>query len=253
MRALAGALSALLGMAVSSTQAAIPPTPTVHVGDGTLDGSFLKPYNNAWTYTVRLSDGRVVPQGIWSDRLQWTSVDGKPAMLRVQGVTFIKGLSSVTLNVFDPKSMAPISSEAHHIDGTIFKRSFDGAHVETTTLANAKDTASPKASQLPQAVYDFNGGLYGLLLAALPLKAGLAGSLPAIADDSDSMTAEPFRVLREEMVSAGARGRVKAWVVESAKPGQYIMTFWIAKRPPYIIRLVMTNEVNHSVLSWDMI
>src|SRR5215471_21042463 len=136
---------------------------TVRVGDGTLNGAFLQPYNNAWFYSVRFSDGHVVPEGIWSDHLQQTTVNGRQAMLRVQGVSFITGASNVTINVFDPKTLAPISSEAHNIDGTVFKRTFDGTHVTSVLLAGAKDTKAPEASDLPEAVYDFNGGMFGIL------------------------------------------------------------------------------------------
>src|SRR5438477_5805705 len=95
---------------------------TVHVGDGILDGSFLKPYNNAWFYSVKSDDGQVRPQGIWSDHMQWTTANGKQALLRVQGTTFVNGLSNTIINTFDPKTLAPITSEAHGIDGSIFKR-----------------------------------------------------------------------------------------------------------------------------------
>ncbi len=229
------------------------PTLTVRVGDGTLDGSFLKPYDNAWFYSAKLSDGRVSPQGIWSDHMQWTVVDGKQEMLRVQGTSYISGVSDVLINIFDPKTLAPVKSEAHRIDGTIFKRTFDGTHVTSVTLANAKDDKTPDAVDLPQAVYDFNGGMYGILLASLPLKVGLRGTLPAVAEDDGTLTREPFEVLRREMVSAGARGVVKAWVVDSAKPGNYTMRFWLQKKPPYIIRLVMTDETHKRVLTWEMI
>jgi hypothetical protein len=235
------------------TAIAQPATKIVHVGDGTIDGSFLKPYNNAWFYSVKFSDGRVVPEGIWSDHLQWTSVNGKQAMLRVQGVSFITGASNVILNVFDPKTMASISSEAHNIDGTVFRRTFDGARVSSVTLANPKDIKEAVATDLQQAVYDFNGGLFGILLTSLPLKEGLKGTLPAVGDREDKLTSEPFEVLRQEIVGAGAHGKVKAWVVESARPGEYTMTFWLTKTAPYIIKLVMTDEAHDRVLSWEMI
>jgi len=226
---------------------------TVHVGDGTLDGSFLKPYDNAWLYTVKLPDGQVRTQGIWSDHVQWTTVDGRRRMLRVQGTSFVTGASNVMLNVFDPATLAPVSSEIHNIDGTIFRRAFDGVHVASVELANAKDSTPPRRTELPEPVYDFNGGMYGLLMAALPLAEGLKGTIPAIADRDATPTAEPFEVLREEEVAAGARGKVRAWVVDSARPGKYTMRFWVTKAPPYIIRLVMTDEEHKRVLMWDMI
>ena len=57
--------------------------PTVRVGDGTLDGTFLQPYNNAWFYSVETADGVDHPQGIWSDHLQWTTENGKAEKNRV--------------------------------------------------------------------------------------------------------------------------------------------------------------------------
>ena len=246
------AAAALVCAARIPATAAQPPV-TVRVGDGTLDGSFLEPYNNAWFYSVTFTDGRVAPQGVWSDHLQWTTVDGKQVLLRVQGTTFVTGSSNAILNTFDPKTLAPIKSELHNIDGTIVRRTFDGTHVTSVTLANAKDTKAPDAAELAQPVYDFNGGMYGILLAALPLKEGLSGTLPAIGDNGTNLTAEPFVVLRQEDVEAGARGKVKAWVVDSARPGNYTMRFWLTKTPPYIIKLVMTDEAHGRVLSWEMV
>jgi hypothetical protein len=80
--------------------------------------------------------------------------------------------------------------------------------------------------------------MYGILLASLPLKPGLKGTLPAIGDHDTQVTSEPFEVLRQEVVNAGARGKLKAWVVESARPGDYTMRFWLTKTAPYIIKLV---------------
>jgi hypothetical protein len=243
------ALLAVLALETASAQQAI----TVHVGDGTLDGSFLQPYNNAWSYTATLPDGRIRPQGIWSDHLQWSTVDGKQVMLRVQGTTFVTGASNTILNTFDPKTLAPLTSETHRVDGTIFRRTFNGTRVTSVVLSNAKDTKAPDTTNLAQAVYDFNGGMYGMLLASLPLKEGLKGTLPAIGDNDTSLRAEPFEVLHQEDVEAGARGQTKAWVVESARPGEYTMRFWLTKTPPYIIRLVMTDVAHGRVLTWDML
>ena len=95
--------------------------------------------------------------------------------------------------------------------------------------------------------------MYGILLASLPLRKGLKGSLPAIADREPTLTAEPFEVIGKETVHAGARGNVTAWVVESTHPAEYTMRFWLTKTPPYIIRLVMNDQAHHRVLTWDML
>jgi hypothetical protein len=226
---------------------------TVHVGDGTLNGSFLKPYNNAWIYIAKGADGTVHPQGIWTDQMRWTVVDGKRVMSRVQGTTFVNGAANTIVNLFDPLTLAPIKSETHGVDGSIFRRTFDGAHITSVALAAPADKKEPTAAELPQAVYDFNGGMYGILLASLPLRKGLKGTLPAIADRDARLTAEPFEVLGRETVHAGSRGNLTAWVVESTHPGEYTMRFWLSKNAPYIIRLVMDDKAHSRVLSWDML
>ena len=223
------------------------------MGDGTLDGSFLEPYNNAWIYVAKSADGTLRPQGIWTDHMQWSVLDGRRVMLRVQGTIFLNGSSNSIINFFDPRTLAPIKSETHGVDGTIFRRTFDGTHISSVTLAGAADKKEPATADLPQTVYDFNGGMYGILLASLPLRKGLKGTLPAIADRDATLTAEPFEVLGRETVHAGARGNLAAWVVESARPGEYRMRFWLIKSRPYIIRLVMNDEAHHRVLTWDMI
>jgi hypothetical protein len=128
--------------------------------------------------------------------------------------------------------------------------------VTSVTLSNTKDTKdtkAPETAELPHPVYDFNGGMYGVLLASLPLKQGLKGTLPAIADQDNTLSIEPFEVLRQEPVSAGAHGTVTAWVVDSARPGNYTMRFWLTRTPPYIIKLVMTDEAHGRVLTWEML
>ena len=256
MKTLSAAITIVLG--VQSWQVSLAgehahSAKIVTVGDGTLDGSFLKPYNNAWFYSAKLPDGRVVPQGIWSDHMQWMTIDGKQRMLRVQGTTFITGAANTIVNVFDPKSLAPIRSERHDIDGTLLRRSFEGAHVTSVTLANAKDTRTPDQANLSQPVYDFNGGMYGILLAALPLEKGLRGSLPAMAENAYEVEQEPVEAIGRETVDAGRSGKVTAWVVDCVKPKDYTMRFWLIKEPPYIIKLVMSDEAHDRVLTWEML
>ncbi len=226
---------------------------TIAVGDGTADGSFLQPYSNAWLYSVTLPDGRVAHQGVWTDLLEPTKVDGRPALLRVQGMVNLKGGTKVTLNVFDPKTMQALSSLNSGPNGSMLKREFKGGHV-TSTLTAASGEAKVSEFDLPGPVFDFNGGMYGMILAAMPLKEGLSGTFPTVAEYDDKPMVDTFKVLRREEVSAGSRGKVMAWVVESERPGQYRMTFWLTKTAPYIIRLVYeTPQPKSPVYSWDMI
>lgn len=84
--------------------------------------------------------------------------------------------------------------------------------------------------------FDFLGGVYGLLLVSFPLKIRFSATLPSFDENTDTIRWKTFRVKGEEMVGAGSGKQVKAWVVETADNGA--MTFWLTKRPPYIIKLV---------------
>src|SRR4051794_12573147 len=75
------------------------------------DGSRLHPYVNAWRYDVTLPDGSVHPQGVWTDQLLKTTRGGRDVFVRAQGTVFVNGTTSAVLNVFDPKTLMPISDE----------------------------------------------------------------------------------------------------------------------------------------------
>ena len=255
----AAAISVLLGI-VSSVALSQQPgakqvdykiAPTIHVGDGTVSGARLQPYENAWLMSVHFRDGRILDQGIWSDLLRLRDVDGgSKVYVRIQGMTYQKGLTSVTVNVFDPVSLAPISSEQHGPDGRVVKRMFNGAHVEThVTPPGGSERVSQ--AELPMPVYDFNGGMYGVLFAAQKLKTGATGALPAIAEFTDDFESVPYKVIGQERIRAGSRGDVDAWVVEVGTPTT--LKFWISERAPYIIRLVLPNFVPEGDVVYEML
>jgi hypothetical protein len=90
-------------------------------------------------------------------------------------------------------------------------------------------------------VYDFFGGMYGVLLANLPLRTGLTGDLPSIAEFSDSLVPAHYAVIRRERLRAGRLGERDAWVVETGQDGAK-MTFWLSQQAPYVIRLEIENQ-----------
>src|SRR5262245_19348123 len=110
-----GALALAVAAAAQPASAASPAP--IAVGAAAVDGAVLQPYDNVWRYTVRLADGTVKVQGLWTDHLERIEVDGRSVFRRVQGMTYVNGLSSANLNVFDPKTVAPISSLLHAPDG----------------------------------------------------------------------------------------------------------------------------------------
>ena len=93
---------------------------------------------------------------------------------------------------------------------------------------------------LNEPVFDYTGGMYGVLLAALPLHEGLTTTIPTLSEDRD----EPDRVLvkvgKQELVDAGPGKQVSAWRVDTEEnnANQSHSIFWVTKDPPYVIKLV---------------
>jgi hypothetical protein len=145
--------------------------------------------------------------------------------------------------------LAPVYSEQHTPDGKVVKRVFAGSHVELhlTKTSGAKEDVTQ--TDLPEAVYDFNGGMYGALIAAQKLRLGYSGVIPAVGEFDNSLVLVPFHVIRRESIRAGFKGRVRAWVVQV--DGDSPMTFWISDDPPYILRLVLPMSGGEAV--YDMI
>jgi hypothetical protein len=240
-------------VALPAMAASPPSAAAVRLGDGSADGTRLKPYDNAWLYAVRFPDGHVKAQGIWSDHVEAVTVDGRAALKRVQGMTYVNALSSSGITVMDASTCAPISSEQHRPDGLIIKRTFKGARVATERIEHAGDEPSRSVVDLPVPVFDFYGGAYGFLLSCFPLKVGYSATFPAIGETIDTLAPVTFSVVRRETVSAGSRGRVDAFVVIADKPDEYKQTFWLSTTAPYIIRLEIDYPAAPYVVSFDMI
>lgn len=238
------ALAILAGTAAHAAS----PDHMIAVGDGTISGARLKPYSNAWMFSF-VKDGKKHDQGIWSDVLRFHDVNGRHLLERVQGMTYSNGLSSVTINQFDPATLAPVYSEQHTPDGKVVKRTFAGRHVELHLTKAPGEAEVVTETDLPIAAYDFNGGMYGTLIAAQPLRLGYSGEIPAVGEFDNSYASVPFKVVRRETIRAGFKGKVNAWVVEVA--GASPMTFWISDVPPYILRLSLPMNGGNAV--FDMI
>ena len=215
------------------------------VGDAIVDGSFLKPYKNAWKVVYAFPGKEPFLVGTWSDELVAVEINGQHLLKRTQMADYAKyNVMTTYVNVFEPKTMAPISMDFKRSDtGEWAHRDFENARVKYRRGSSA-DPAKTQTGQLDlkEPIFDYNGGMYGVLLAALPLREGLKARLPALAEDRDELDWITVTVGKQELVDAGPGKQVMAWPIDTE--GNYASKshsiFWVSKEAPYVIKLVTT-------------
>jgi hypothetical protein len=170
-------------------------------------------------------------------------VNGRHLLKRSQMADYAKyNIVSTYANVFDPKTMAPVSQDFKRSDtGEWAHRDFDGAVVKYRR-GTSDDTAKTQTGQIDtkEPIFDYNGGMYGVLLATLPLREGFKTTLPTLSEDRDEVDQVSLSVGKQELVDAGPGKQVMAWPVDTeanySNKGHSI--FWVTKEPPYVIKLV---------------
>lgn len=235
-----------------------PPTAMAKMGDGTVSGSRLTPYDNAWLVTQTFAGGRIVEPGIWTDQLRLREVNGRKVFVRTQGMAYFHGKFISSINVFDPVTMAPISDQQHVADGSTEKWTLNGTHAEghlVGAIPGAKEEMQQFDSHVPG--YDFNCCMRSLMSATLPLRAGYSVTLPNQIMSKDDDEGVTYKVVEREQARAGARGMVDTWVVQiDPSPGgcDCVIKFWVSDKAPFIIRMTLSAGKGHEYdQSFDMI
>jgi len=213
----------------------------VEVGDAKVTGSHLKAYTNLWKFTQQKPGGVAEPAGTWSDSLESVDFRGQPALKRTQIAKYDKKPIQLSfVSIFDPKTMEPFSFEYSRSDnGNV--RHVDFQH-ETVTYRHTDATRSkPEEAtvKLDRPVFDFYGGMYGVLISALPLAEGYTTELPAFDNTKMAIDWVPVRVKGRETVESGPGKTTETWVVETPTKFYGRMTWWVTKEPPYVIKAVL--------------
>jgi len=217
----------------------------IKLGDPSVDGTFLKPYKNAWKVVYAFPGKDPFLVGVWTDELTEVEGNGRRLLQRTQIADYAKyNIVTTYANVFDPKTMSPVSMDFKRSDtGEWAHRDFDGAVVKYRR-GDSADPAKTQTGQLKmeEPIFDYNGGMYGVLLAALPLKEGFKATLPALSEDRNELDWITFTVGKQELMDAGPGKQVLAWPVdtEGNYANQSHSIFWVTKEPPYVIKLVTT-------------
>lgn len=230
-----------LSVALSFVAASAGAGPTrVSVGDPKVSGAHLKPYTNVWKFTQQKPGGPAVDAGTWSDALEQTTYEGRPALKRTQVAKYLKGIQITFVNIFDPKTMEPYRADYARTDNGD-TRHIDFRHKTVTFLRTASKDALPeeKSATLDRPVFDFYDGMYGVLISTLPLKERYSSEIPAFDTDKMAIDWVPVRVIGKETVEAGPGKKKETWVVETTPKLYGKMTWFVTKDAPYVIKAVL--------------
>jgi hypothetical protein len=214
---------------------------SVKVGDAKLTGSRLRPYTNLWTISQQKPGGPSEKAGTWSDSLETINYQGRSAMKRTQIAKYDKkGIQLTFVSIFDPKTMAPFSFDYSRSDnGNIRHVEFRQENVTYRHTDSTGSKPEEATAKLDRQVFDFYGGMYGVLISTLPLAEGYTARIPTLDTNTMAIDWVPVQVKGRETVDAGPGKQAETWVVETPTKLYGRMTWWVRKEPPYVIKAVL--------------
>jgi hypothetical protein len=228
---------------LASLLCAAPAFAQILPGDARVDGSFIQTVSNAWKMTGISPGGHRTDGGIWKDRIEVNET----VIRRTQTDSGPEGTTTFITET-DRRSMRPIRAEVTTPAGFHRVLTFKADHVHSSVTTAGK--TQEKDIPLTQPVFDFNGGLFGLLVDGFPLKEGFSAAFP-IFDPRSGVAWAHYTVIGRERVPSGKGKTTEAWTVEVQDPVRTArMLFSLTKEPPYIIRL---QEIGEGVVwTFDM-
>jgi len=247
MRSSLVALSLVFASTVSAREA--PPM---------FDGRPLKPYTNLWKVTIA-TKGQTKEVGTWSDAMIATRIEGRPAFVRTQVFKIKDGNTNTFITAFDAENMRPFSSSFLTSMGDATLRRFAHGKVQIVD-ASGDHRGIPTEETRPgrPEAYDFNAGMYGVLLVGLPLAENASGVFETYGQTDATIEHVSYTVGKEERVEAKPGQFVQAWVIDAhyldahRPEGDAKMRFWISKEAPYIIRLIYDVPSADQVWTYTM-
>lgn len=242
-------LAALLALPLAC--AAAGPHVLRHAGDAAVAGDFIVPYKVKWKINGAASDGKTKDGGTWTDDVQIVKFHGRDVIQRKQVWNYVTGTETY-VNLLDRKTMMPLLSEFTSTPGIYwrFEYSADGKTVRYQRSPPPRDAPNGPyniADPMEQGtvhpdvpVWDFNGGLWGLLLSAFPLEQGYAAKFPVfpLVEPNAKPVWVDFTVGEKRTLPAGPGKTAEGWTVVANSPAtQEVMRFVLSKQPPYILEL----------------
>ena len=210
---------------------------TVRPGDGSVDGSFIRPFAVTWLATPRSADG--VARASFTVAETYELVGDAGAQLLTMTQTWNDTLGEplfITVRVADH---ATLSYRAFHTGRTptgLAHLDIDGVHVSGFYAPEPEQRARMIGVVLDEPVF---ASIAGLLLAAFPLEENTEATLPGFGwggSNDPAIVWHTMRVVGHETISVPRSGDMDAWVVESARGAGTPVRYWLSRTAPYFLK-----------------
>lgn len=212
-----------------------------------LDGSFIRPYSRRVRQIVTNGSGTVLNARIRiTDDLRLVRRAGVElyqrviTMFRFDGVVYAADTA-----YFAPRTLEPVETVEWVAGTLVWRRVYADRqmHISGQRLMVAEGSGlggppSPDRAldvRLARPVFDFYGGMDGLVAASIPHEVGRIHCVPIYMPAGDSLGYLPLRVIREEAVEAGEGRFVTAQVVETLGSNGPLR-LWVTKEPPFVLK-----------------
>jgi hypothetical protein len=209
-------------------------------GDARVDGSIIHAASNVWKMTGTTPGGNRTDGGLWKDKIEIVDREGHSVIRRTQIDAGPDGTTTFITEA-DRQKLTPIRAEVTTAAGFHRVLTFEPDRVHS--VINGPSQAIREGDiPITQGVFDFNGGMFGLLVVGFPLQRDFSASFPVF-DPRKGVVWAKYTVMGQERVPAGEGRTIDAWIVEVQDPVRLSrMIFSLTKQPPYIIRLQEISE-----------
>jgi hypothetical protein len=210
---------------------------------GQIDGRFFEDYTHKWEVYFEDTLGNQTLNRIWTDYGEIMDVNDKKYLHRVQDLYNPDGtLQSTWINMVELPSMKPWYFQAVTPSGGNTFIEFSENYVFSTISNPAEKRYQQDTLSYEGKLYDWN--LYGILLCGLPLKSGKVFVLPILNSNSYQLDEIKVSILKMETINSKRNKIIDTWKVETDKN----LTFWLSKKPPYVIQLQLDLQGGNKLM-----
>ena len=197
---------------------------TVQAGDAAVDATHLRPFSLLRQLTLTRGD-TVKPFGRQSEQLTRAVLDGRPVLLDVQ--TFeTPNATTVDSSWMDARTVRPLRMRSTN-PARIVSLEFQGQRIRGGTTPSI-GAATAIDQQLAARPFEWN--MFGLVVAALPLRVGYRTTMPVYLDRFGRVVWYAVEVVRDTSIVRTSGFRSPMWEVvatgDSVAPSA---RFWVSQ------------------------